>query len=88
MNYRLRLSRDAERYFARLDRTTQERVRSRLREIATDPLAPGVSKSLVNAGHERSSRVGGLRILYFVLRDEQVVLIEEIAPRGQVYRRL
>jgi len=88
VNYRLRLSRDAERYFARLDRTAQKRVQDRLNELANDPFAPGVSKPLANAGHERSSRAGSLRILYFVERDEHVILVEEIGPRGQVYRRL
>lgn len=88
MTYRLRLSGDAARYLSRLDEKTRLRVPARLHEIQKDPFYPRSSRPLANARQIRSARVGGLRQLLFVDRDELLVLVGEIGPRGQVDRRL
>lgn len=46
------------------------------------------SKQLTNAGGERSARVGNWRIVYFVDEANQVVEVDAIGPRGEVYRTL
>jgi mRNA interferase RelE/StbE len=86
VSYGYALSPRAERYFARLDRPTQRRIADRLDELAVDPFDPAISKRLQNRAGLRSARVGGLRILYQVHETDELVRIEDIGPRGQVYR--
>lgn len=87
MKYEYTLSGPARRYLVRLDLPTQVRFRNRLRQLCTDPFDRQHSKPLTNS-HLRVSRVGSWRILYEVREPELLIYIEEIGPRGQVYRRL
>ena len=77
-----------QRYVDRLDRPTQVRIAERLELLAADPFDGSYSKPLKNAYRLRSSRVGALRILFTADRGEMVIVVEKMAPRGQVYRRL
>jgi len=88
VTYTIQLLHDAERYLERLDRRTQSRIAARLLQLTVDPFDPGYSKQLTNFDRLRVSRVGGWRIIYSVEGDHLLVLVEEIGPRGQVYRRL
>ena len=86
MTHEVRLSKDAARYLERLRREDQGRIVRRLEQIAADPTGPH-SKPLTNARGFRSGRVGGWRILFVVDEPEQAILVTDIGPRGQVYRR-
>lgn len=88
MTYSVRVAAQPQWYIEQLDRQTQARIAERLRVLADDPFDVNHSKQLKNADRLRSSRVGSLRILFTADRDEMVVVVEKIAPRGQVYRRL
>jgi mRNA interferase RelE/StbE len=88
VTYTVQLAPAAVRYLERLDRRTQSRISSRLAQLAVDPFHADYSKQLTNFRRLRVSRVGGWRIIYAVERDRLFVLVEEIGPRGQVYRRL
>lgn len=78
------LDHEAARYFERLDRTTQERIASKLDALAEHPAEAG-SKPL-HGYQGRAARIGGLRIIYRF--DDTRVYVLRIAPRGQVYRNL
>ena len=83
--WRVRLSSTAAKAFRRLDRDTQERLGDKFDELAADPLT--ASKPLTGSDM-RSARVGGWRLLLDLDRDTGLVIVQTIAPRGQVYRRL
>ncbi len=85
--YEIVLSRQAARYLGRLDRTSQQRVVDRLEQLAEKPMGP-FTKPLTNAEGLRSSRIGTWRIVYRVDEASHEVLVSDIAPRGEVYRRL
>ncbi|HEY4670015.1 MAG TPA: type II toxin-antitoxin system RelE/ParE family toxin [Tepidiformaceae bacterium] len=87
MTYSLRFTNLAERYLGRCDRETRARIALKLRHLAEDPLNPAQSKLLTNMRGLRSARVGSIRILFMVLEEEEVLLVEDIGPRGQIYRR-
>lgn len=88
MTYTVRLSDRAAKDLDRLDRSTRERVLSRLEQLASDPYNPRISAPLTNADGQRKSRVGDWRIVYSVNRGTMEVAVVTIASRGQVYRRL
>ena len=58
-----------------------------LRKIAESPYGHG-TKPLTNAGGFRAARVGSWRLIYLVDEENNVVRVETIGPRGQVYRDL
>jgi mRNA interferase RelE/StbE len=85
--YDVILSRQAARYLDHLDRITQQRMIARLEQLAEDPCGP-LTKPLTNAEGLRSTRVGTWRIVYRIDESTQEIRVSDIAPRGEVYRRL
>jgi mRNA interferase RelE/StbE len=71
-----------------LDRPTEQRIRSRIRQIADDPFDARVSKPLAYPKGYRSSRVGGWRIIFTASVEASRVEILSVEPRGQAYRGL
>lgn len=87
MTYTHRFSRPAESYLRRLDRQVQRRVAEAIRALCDDPWHRG-TKPLTGYPHLRAVRVGGWRVVYSVDETALLVLVDVIAPRGEVYRRL
>lgn len=85
MSYTVRIARQAEAYLRKLDEPMKRRIVERLKQIAENPYGAH-SKVLTNAGGRRSSRVGAYRIVFGVQRDQSVVDVYVIAPRGRAYR--
>ena len=83
MSYSVRLYRPARSYLERCDRVTRRRLAARIDQLADEPFRYG--KPLQGAGAYRSSRVGGLRILYEVDEAARVVHVYTIGPRGDIY---
>ncbi len=87
MSYRLTFSRRAAAYLERLDLATQQRMRTALTVLAENRYG-GNTKKLKGPAGQRSLRVGGWRVIYFISQDEKHVFVDAIGPRGQVYRDL
>ena len=87
MRFDVRLSRSADRYLDRLPREVQRRIVARLDQVAEDPFGPH-TKPLAGPGDRRAARVGALRIVFTVDRDQHLVDVSDVGPRGQIYRRL
>lgn len=88
MIYTLRLSKEASKELARLDRPTLQRMTRRFEELCADPFEARISEPLTNKEGLRKSRIGGWRIIFRVIRDQSEVRIMTIARRGQVYQRM
>jgi mRNA-degrading endonuclease RelE of RelBE toxin-antitoxin system len=72
-------------YLNSLDRTTRERIAEKLKEIAAAPTDVRLSYPLLGSG-KRSSRVGKYRILFEI--DSESLIVADIGPRGQIYRKV
>lgn len=81
------LSRTAEKVLGRLPRNLAERIDEAIQALATNPRPSGCKKlsGMGYANHYRI-RVGEWRISYAIEEDELVILVIEIAPRGNAYR--
>jgi len=88
LSYRLHVARSADSYQQRLPIAVQQRIATKLAAIAADPFDSRTSKPLTSAGQQRAARVGGFRIIFTVDREQQLINVDEIGPRGQIYRRL
>lgn len=69
MTYAVRIAHEAEKILDRLDKPTEGRLRSRLTQLAENPLDPRLSSSLVQRAGIRKSRVGNWRILFSIDRE-------------------
>ena len=78
------LSSDAVKYIKALDQPTRKRIADKISELAADPFNIRVSKPLKNSD-KRTARVGSYRILFIVL--EKVLLVSDVGPRNQIYRK-
>lgn len=79
----VKLSNSAAKYLAKLDKSTRRRITTRLNELANAPLDLRLSYPLKGAS-KRSSRVGDYRILFEI--DQEILVVADIGPRGQIYR--
>jgi mRNA interferase RelE/StbE len=87
VNYIVELTSEAERDLERLDRTSERRIRERLKELAPDPYSPRLSKPLKMFPGIRSARVGDWRILYEIAEPEKLMRVTAVRPRREAYRK-
>lgn len=88
MSYTWHLSKRAESYIGRLRREERTRIVRRLDLVAEDPYDNRVSQAASGGTGKRKTRVGNLRILFYVEEQVRVVEVTEIRPRGDVYKHL
>jgi mRNA interferase RelE/StbE len=86
VTYRVSITHEAEKILDRLDRPTEQRIRTRFGQLADDPFDPRLSAPLTERAGVRKSRVGGWRILFAVDRDAKIIYILSVDMRGQVYK--
>lgn len=81
---RVQLSKKAAKVIDRMDRPTQQRIRVALEGLGKEP-PEGDIKLLTGKQGVHRLRVGGWRLLFSHSQDD-TILIEKIAPRGQAYK--
>ena len=79
--------RNAAKYLQRLPRETKERIKAVLKQLGQDPKdLPGVKRMAGEwAGYSRM-RSGKFRIIYWFDEKEDLVYVDHIGPRGDVYK--
>ncbi len=83
-DWRVVILRPARRYLERLTRRDRERILEALDKLQQDPARAPVKP--LEGRPEWSLRVGGRRVLLRVDRSARVLVVTEIAPRGDVYK--
>ena len=84
MKCEVRLSKRALRELESLESATKRRIMSKLEELGEEPFPRGAIKLQGRDGLYRV-RVGDYRILYEVLADKKMVLVEKIDHRSGIY---
>lgn len=84
MVYQIEMSRKAQRELGKLPRKDQERIRTAIDALATDPRPRG---SIKMSGEERSHRirVGAYRVIYDIFDGMLVVEVIRVGHRQGVY---
>ena len=79
--------RNAAKYLKRLPKETKDRIKEMLKQLEKNPLNyPGIKQMYGEwAGYQRI-RLGKLRIIIWYDSKEDVVYIDHIGPRGDVYK--
>lgn len=78
---RIGYKKKAVKYINSADKTTKKRLREAIEKIPF-----GDIKKLTGFENEYRLRVGDLRVLFTVEND--IITVNEIKPRGQIYKRL
>ena len=75
------------RYLQRIPKSKRERVKTALQQLAEDMNAyPGIVHMVGEwAGYHRI-RIGGLRVIFWYDEREDIIYIDHIGPRGDVYK--
>jgi mRNA interferase RelE/StbE len=79
------IDRQPEKVFRRLPKPLLQRIREAISNLAADPWPPGCKK-LTGYDNLYRIRVGGWRISYAVEQERLIVLVLEVASRGDAYR--
>lgn len=79
--------RPAAKYLRRIPKKTKERIKNILQKLEENPLEqPGVRHMVGDwAGYHRI-RVGEIRIIFWFDEKEDLVYVDHIGPRGDVYK--
>ncbi len=87
--YQITVERQAERGLRRLrqgDPFAYRRIVACIRGLAEDPRPPGAVKLTAFDPPAWRIRVGGYRIVYEIHDERVLVVVVNVAPRGEVYR--
>lgn len=79
--------RHAAKYLKRLPKETKDRIKDILKQLENNPLKHSWIKQMFGewAGYHRI-RVGKLRIIFWFDTKEDIVYVDHIGPRGDVYK--
>jgi len=77
----------AAKYLKRLPKETKDRIKDILKQLENNPLKHSGIKQMFGewAGYHRI-RVGKLRIIFWFDTKEDIVYVDHIGPRGDVYK--
>ena len=79
--------RHAVKYLNRLPKETKQRIREILKKLENNPLDQSNVKHMVGdwAGYHRI-RAGNLRIIFWYDQTDDIVYVDHIEPRGDIYK--
>jgi mRNA interferase RelE/StbE len=86
--YEVYISREAEKYYKKLDKSSKKRINNSISSISKKPLSGIHIKKLwgVLEGKYRYA-IGSIRIIYEIDTKNKIVRIKAIRSRGDVYKK-
>ena len=88
MNWTIKVSTNAEKYFKKLDKKLKERIKNHLKEISTYDNPLGYAQVRPLTGELRGFyrlRIGNYRIVFSLIQEYKVIAVVNIVPRGDAY---
>jgi mRNA interferase RelE/StbE len=85
--YVLKYRRQARNYLARLPIKIKSRIVDTLHEIKENPDDPNLDVDKLKGKSGYRLRVGQYRIIYTRHRDQLIIEVVKIRPRGDIYKR-
>ena len=83
---RIKMYKQAEKYFNRLDNNTKERIKEGIKGLLEIPPVGNIKELKGEFQGLSRLQIGGFRIIYFV--EGEYIKITNIFPRGDVYKRI
>jgi mRNA interferase RelE/StbE len=88
-NWTVKVSSKAEKYLVKLGKPTKERVKQALLALSVheDPLLdPNVKPLLGPLKGFYRLRIGTRRVIFALIKEQHIIAVVNIAPRGDVYK--
>jgi len=85
-NTKIKIHKQAEKYFNRLDSNTKERIREGINGLMEIPPVGNIKDLKGEFQGLKRLQIGDFRIIYFI--DGELIKVTNILPRGDVYKRL
>ena len=87
--YFVDLSQRAQKFLDKLNVSTSERIKERLKKLANEPV-PSDAKFITRESGDKvfRYRIGDYRALYKVKETEKIVLVTKIDKRPRIYDRI
>jgi mRNA interferase RelE/StbE len=85
--YKLQYRRQARNYLARLPFKIKSRIVNKLHEIKENPDDPTLDVTKLKGGVGYRLRVGQYRIIYTRHKEQLIIEVVKIRPRGDIYKR-
>ena len=85
--YQLKYRRQARNYLARLPFKIKSKIVDKLHEIKENPDNPNLDIDKLKGELGYRLRVGQYRIIYTRHRDQLIIEVIKIRPRGDIYKR-
>jgi mRNA interferase RelE/StbE len=83
---RIKMHKQAEKYFYRLDNNTKERIKEGIKGLLKNPPIGDIKELKGEFKGLNRLQIGGFRIIYLI--DGNLIKITNIFPRGDVYKRI
>jgi len=80
--------RNASKYLRNLPKPQKNKIITTLKHLGENPTDfPGIKNMVGNwAGYSRI-RVGNIRVIFWFNRSEDIVYVDHIGPRGDIYKK-
>ncbi len=84
--YQIVFTKQAAKSLQRVPRNVSDLICEKLAQLAADPFAKSLNIIKLQNRPGYRLRVGDWRVIYEMQKDQLVILVLKIAPRGEVYR--
>jgi mRNA interferase RelE/StbE len=84
--YKITFTKQAAKSLQKMPKKTAVIIREKLAQIAIDPFAPHLNTAKLQGRPSYRFRIGDWRVIYEIQKDELVIIVLKVAPRGEVYR--
>jgi mRNA interferase RelE/StbE len=85
VSYEVKFSRGAKKQFSKLPIDGQQRIQTKINELAIEPRPNGVKK-LQGDDNSYRVRVGDYRVVYEVADDVLIVTVIKVGHRSEIYK--
>lgn len=85
--YRIKLTKEAVKFIEKCDQNTKKRIKEAVKRILQSPyVSKNIKKLKDKFPHLYRYRIGNIRIIYQIQKEEEIVFIVTIDYRGNVYK--
>ena len=69
-----------------MPRNTAQLIRKKMEQVAVDPFASILNATKLQGRSGYRLQIGDWRVIYEINKDQVVIIVMKIAPRGEVYK--
>ena len=84
--YKITYTTQAAKALLKMPRNIAQLIREKMEQVAVDPFAAISNAKKLQGRSGYRLRIGDWRVIYEINKNEVVIIVMKIAPRGEVYK--